>query len=140
MDLPSALLVRSSKIKKKSHPKIYCYASRKVPEEIYYTPEKFLHFIKRNLFWYEMNQYSLYRLLKNRACSNWSTSASEKLFYWFFANHLVAKLENIIFSLVAICHLISVLPILRCQIWRDVNCLDWILKVDLILIITLIYF
>ena len=45
-------------------------------------------------------------------------------------------LENVIFSLVLICLFISVLPILRSQMWKGLNCSEWILKVDLILIIT----
>ena len=53
-------------------------------------------------------------------------STSEKLFSWFFANHLV----------VLIYLLISVLPILRSQMWEELNCSECILKVDLILIIT----
>ena len=39
-------------------------------------------------------------------------------------------LENVIFSLVLICLLISVLPTLRSQIWKELNCSEWILKVD----------
>ena len=49
-------------------------------------------------------------------------SASEKLFSWFSANHLVANARK--------CHLltssnyllISVLPILRSQMWKELNC------------------
>ena len=45
--------------------------------------------------------------------------ASEKIFSWFSANQLVT---NAIFSLVLICLLISALPILRSQIWKELNC------------------
>ena len=50
--------------------------------------------------------------------------ASEILISWFSANHLVANAENVIFLLVLICLLISVLAILRSQMWTELNCSD----------------
>ena len=66
--------------------------------------------------------------------------ASEKLCSWFSANHLAANPGNVIFSLVLIFLLISVLLILRSQMWKELNCSEWILKVDLILIIRWTHF
>ena len=48
--------------------------------------------------------------------------ASEKLFSWFSANHLAANPGNVIFSLVLIFLLISVLLILRSQMWKELKC------------------
>ena len=56
--------------------------------------------------------------------------ASENHFPGFLKITWYQILGNFIFSLVLICLLISVLPILRSQIWIELNCLDWILKVD----------
>ena len=48
--------------------------------------------------------------------------ASEKLFSWFSANHLVANAEKCHLLTSSNLLLISVLPILRYQMWKELNC------------------